>query len=364
MAVYSLRIKTIWYQNGSVYKLRHEDYKIAPCIWDMPRIADNLCLENHPNFHNDNLDNLDFSLGICSSPFSANEVILGITRFAPRVKELYWFGDTIFAPWQVKGPDIRTLSSLSKLHALNVRVAPDALWAVGTLPHLRQLEVRLDFFETEWNEWDAFPHGRAAGLFPTLTQLKVKAAGPLGTIALMETITSSSLAQLAISITQQIAPELLLGVLCSSLSSSPFQQALRSLILVVDTGGLFPFEPNDPYPTTPKCCSLSCVYHNCKRCASDRTSRLRSSTTPSYRRCRARGRKSESSDSASLTPSGTGPIFTERIHALAPRTVLRRRLQASFPSPCIAHTWRNSRSRSICASPQNPSSRHAADPLR
>ncbi|KAI0331723.1 hypothetical protein GY45DRAFT_1433647 [Cubamyces sp. BRFM 1775] len=251
IAKYSHRVKGLGDEYWRVTEFRHSDYKVPLRMWDMlaehgpvpllPNLIRLYCTAARPctvarswyglwDSDDDQLHNLDFSLGISSAPDCASDVIRGIARFAPRIKALQWFTSRDQL-WDLRGPDTRMLSSICKFEAPTLRVAPDALWALGTLAHLSDLAVCIDFTSPEWGDWDVLPHGRAARLFPALEQLKLTGVGLMGVVAFMDTITSPSLTYLKLWGQGNQLSDMLLAAFCSVIGTSSFHESVHTFEL-------------------------------------------------------------------------------------------------------------------------------------
>ena len=276
MSMYARRVKVLGacliygVRRPSVAREQHRSYKISDRMWDMlaahgpkpllPNLLELHCTRARPHYdptlpiedcypmgRHCSPKTFDFSLGAYpAAKRSAIDVVRSIARFAPNVRELHWFARE--GPTDLNGPDLRNLSCLRKIAAKDVVVLPSALWALGTLPQLREVNTRLDFSKPEWNDLDVFPCGRTAALFPALEKLELEVVCILGIVAFIETITSTSLAYLKMKVRGGKMPDILLTAFCSSIGNSPFRGTLRTLELDMQTGWWKP-DPAFLYPT-------------------------------------------------------------------------------------------------------------------
>ena len=276
MSMYARRVKVLGacliygVRRPSVAREQHRSYKISNRMWDMlaahgpkpllPNLLELHCTRARPHYdptlpiedcypmgRHCSPKIFDFSLGAYpAAKRSAIDVVRSIARFAPNVRELHWFARE--GPTDLNGPDLRNLSCLRKIAAKDVVVLPSALWALGTLPQLREVNTRLDFSKPEWNDLDVFPCGRTAALFPALEKLELEVVCILGIVAFIETITSTSLAYLKMKVRGGKMPDMLLTAFCSSIGNSPFRGTLRTLELDMQTGWWKP-DPAFLYPT-------------------------------------------------------------------------------------------------------------------
>ncbi|KAI0659828.1 hypothetical protein C8Q70DRAFT_97118 [Cubamyces menziesii] len=350
MSMYARRVKVLGacliygVRRPSVAREQHRSYKISDRMWDMlaahgptpllPNLLELHCTRARPHYdptlpiedcypmgRHCSPKIFDFSLGAYpAAKRSAIDIVRSIARFAPNVRELHWFAREGLT--DLNGPDLRDLSCLRKIAAKDVVVLPSALWALGTLPQLREVNTRLDFSKPEWNDLDVFPCGRTAALFPALEKLELEVVCIPGIVAFIETITSTSLAYLKMKVRGGKMPDILLTAFCSSIGNSPFRGTLRTLELDMQTGWWKP-DPAFLYPTNSN--SLRPLLS---------LQRLQTSSSST---------KSRTGDVATDGMNGTS------IQKLALLIVRRRRLQVLSLSQTTAYIYTSSKSRSTRA---------------
>lgn len=175
----------------------------------------------------------------CTNPHAPPEHLTDLVRTlsgsATALEHLRVEADSQFASrpdsGSLHGPELRCFHQLTSFVGNTVRVAPDALLALGRLPHLELLLLHVDSAEYTW---DAFTHERSPDVFPALQQLVLHKISFDWCTAFLRVLSCASLRGLSVrSEHHELPPPLLLEELCIVISELPSAHIITGLFITI-----------------------------------------------------------------------------------------------------------------------------------
>lgn len=175
------------------------------------------------------------------APERANELVRSLSGVAGTsmehisIEALPEYGVSYFAETGLlDGPEIGLFSRLTSFNSRTVRVAPDALLALGRLPCLESLLLHVNPDEYSW---EMLPHGQNAVLFPALLQLTLYKINFEWSTAFLNMLTSPSLHALSIrSQKYPLPPPIVFHALCAAIGRLPSANSITDIFITI--GGL------------------------------------------------------------------------------------------------------------------------------
>ncbi|OJT06376.1 hypothetical protein TRAPUB_2777 [Trametes pubescens] len=132
------------------------------------------------------------------------------------------------------GSDIGLFAHLTSFSSRSVRVAPDALLALGRLPCLESLLLHVNSDEYTWN---ALPHERGAVFFPVLLQLTLHKIDFEWSTAFLNLLTTPSLHALSIrSPADPLPTPIVFNALCAAIGRLPSASSITDIFVTI--GGI------------------------------------------------------------------------------------------------------------------------------
>ncbi|KAI9069095.1 hypothetical protein FKP32DRAFT_91005 [Trametes sanguinea] len=128
--------------------------------------------------------------------------------------------------------ELGVFSNLVRISARNLESASAAaFWGLGTLPRLKEMTIHLNEGLMPLWDWDEHPHGRDAGLFPSLERLDVLADDVDWFISFIRTVTSPSLASITFKQSDGWMGPDICAAMCQEIVSLPSRDRLVFLSL-------------------------------------------------------------------------------------------------------------------------------------
>lgn len=129
------------------------------------------------------------------------------------------------------GPEVLLLSRLTKFVGRSVRVAPDALVALGQLPSLEVMFLHVDPVAYAW---DSLPRDRCTYLFPALQQLTLHEIDFVWCTTFLRTLSSTSLRTLSFrSEHYPLPPPMVFEALCVAITKLPSADSIIDLFFII-----------------------------------------------------------------------------------------------------------------------------------
>lgn len=268
-STYTSRVKTFFWESDMPSL---PCFLISPDVWTTllnigPKpLLPNARIVHHQEAEYVNLEERDYTRG----PFYPAELLLGprleevhidyggwpsdqqrpteltraICRFAPRVTNLHVFAEVRGISTRISEyrktaflscPDIGKLQDLVEFDAYSVNVMPAALTALGALPRLQEMLLRV---QSTAYDWDMLPHSRRGCFFPALTKLKLYETAGEWCTAFIHAVTSTSIWKLELDYLHEggVMDPTLVEALCTSIGTHSSAGTLE--VLILRTGGV------------------------------------------------------------------------------------------------------------------------------
>ncbi|CDO71124.1 hypothetical protein BN946_scf184844.g128 [Trametes cinnabarina] len=163
-------------------------------------------------------------------PSTSGDTLRSMARVSPGLESL----SLAYCDWHnpVHPSDLHGFTNLVKFSS-STGLPAGLLWGLGTLPRLREMEMSVPLQGTTVWDWVDFPHGREAGLFPSLVRLEASVKDILWTVSFIGTITSRSLSHIAVQHQPHIdsIPDELYESLCVAIADLPSHEYITFLAI-------------------------------------------------------------------------------------------------------------------------------------
>lgn len=177
-----------------------------------------------------NLQKVEFT-GLWIHPHRPTEVIKKLCSATPNLKSLL-LGAAKGYPSEFTSlscPELSASIHLVEFDGSNIKVGPDTLAAIGSLPNLQEVYLHIDSADYTW---DVMPHGRRATFFPALTKLCLTGTAFEWCAAFLHAVAAVSLKELYIGVSdpRHVAPDgILFEALCTAIGSLPCGESLHCI---------------------------------------------------------------------------------------------------------------------------------------